>query len=494
LRIASDGSGGGIMTWCDIRGSSYGIYAQRVDGTGNMQWTSNGITICDLPSSYQTQPGIAADGSGGAFIAWSDGRNGQYEDIYAQRVDSNGTRLWQTDGLAITVSSYDQTTPSIVSNGSGGAVITWRYDYRNGSDYNVYAQMVDARGRIGYLPPSIHSVVDVPSDQGGNVYLSWNASDLDAAGDAYMDRYSIWRAIDAGQAASSLRSGASLLEDPSGFAPASGERYIRPQKIGGTTYYWEYVGTQDAYYLPNYAMTVPTLFDSSGTTIDYHYFQVIAHTTVPTIYYISDPDSGYSVDNLAPPSPSPVSGEQKVNPDGLDIHWQTSSAPDLSHYAVYRGTDEFFTPGPANLLATSVDTTYFDSGWAWDGGYYYKVSAVDVHGNESSFALLGPQDVTGAGSNGPTARTYLEQNYPNPFNPMTTIRFSLVSPGHVSLRIYDANGALVRVLVNGWRRAGGQSETWDGRDEKGRTMASGVYFVSLEAGKITATRKMILLR
>ena len=66
---------------------------------------------------------------------------------------------------------------------------------------------------------------------------------------------------------------------------------------------------------------------------------------------------------------------------------------DLSHYAVYRGTTADFVPGAGNLVGTSADTMLVDSGWQWDAGYYYKVSALDVHDNESGHAVLGPDNV-----------------------------------------------------------------------------------------------------
>lgn len=90
----------------------------------------------------------------------------------------------------------------------------------------------------------------------------------------------------------------------------------------------------------------------------------------------------------------------------------------------------------------------------------------------------------------------LKQNYPNPFNPSTTIRYDIAEKGHVSLRIYDVSGRLIRVLVDEIQGpSGGQYEvTWDGKDEAGRTASSGVYFYRLVSGKTELSRKMILLK
>ncbi len=95
---------------------------------------------------------------------------------------------------------------------------------------------------------------------------------------------------------------------------------------------------------------------------------------------------------------------------------------------------------------------------------------------------------------GPALRNSLAQNYPNPFNPQTTISFTIASRGHVALNVYDVSGALVRTLANETRGPGAYQVQWDGRDENGCAVASGVYFYRLVAGSFTSTRKMVLLK
>ena len=89
----------------------------------------------------------------------------------------------------------------------------------------------------------------------------------------------------------------------------------------------------------------------------------------------------------------------------------------------------------------------------------------------------------------------LSQNYPNPFNPETTIRYDLSSDAIVSLTIYNITGQVVRKLVDGESLAAGQYQAvWDGRNESGVGVASGMYFYLLHAGDYVAKRKMVLLR
>ena len=90
--------------------------------------------------------------------------------------------------------------------------------------------------------------------------------------------------------------------------------------------------------------------------------------------------------------------------------------------------------------------------------------------------------------------TSLSQNFPNPFNPITRLKFSLKEKGHVSMRIYDVSGRLVRVLINEVREAGSYEVVWDGTNDGGRGTASGIYFCRMEAEDYERTLKMVQLR
>jgi hypothetical protein len=88
----------------------------------------------------------------------------------------------------------------------------------------------------------------------------------------------------------------------------------------------------------------------------------------------------------------------------------------------------------------------------------------------------------------------LEQNRPNPFNPTTVIPYDTGPGGHVTLRVFDASGRLVRTLVDADLPSGVQQATWDARDDRGADVASGRYFCRLNVGSVVETRTMTLLR
>ena len=95
--------------------------------------------------------------------------------------------------------------------------------------------------------------------------------------------------------------------------------------------------------------------------------------------------------------------------------------------------------------------------------------------------------------------TALLTNYPNPFNPETWIPYQLAESAEVTLTIYDMNGQLVRRLAMGYQAAGmyqsrSRAAYWDGRNQLGESVASGLYFYTLTAGEFTATQRMVILK
>jgi hypothetical protein len=91
-------------------------------------------------------------------------------------------------------------------------------------------------------------------------------------------------------------------------------------------------------------------------------------------------------------------------------------------------------------------------------------------------------------------RNELFQNYPNPFNPSTTIQYSVAEAGHVELMVYNVAGQRISSLVNDTKLPGKYTEIWDGRNDHGRSVATGIYFYRLRTRSYTAVKKMILLR
>jgi hypothetical protein len=523
--IAPDGSGGAVITWHDYRTTDANIYANRLDAEGRLLWQSSGIAVCTA-SYNQDYPVIVGDGLGGAFITWEDRRTNADYQMYLQFVHPDGSITWTTDGVELCALGGNQNNPAVITDGMGGVLVAWQ-DGRTNNDGDIYAQRIEPRyGQWGHPEPVISAVEDVPADEGGVATVSWKPSQLDEFNYQTVTHYSVWRALDPVGAALTAASDDWPLLDEIGSAegadpvftaasnptlPAATDSKVRLVQLSDISkdfegpairleqtaagdFYWEWIGNVEAYYLPGYMHAASTLYDSTGTDPATHYFQVITHTEDRWVFWPSEPDSGYSVDNLAPCPPLGVVAEQLIVPAGLEITWEPNTESDLGGYVIYRGESSDFVPDEGTLFATTCDTLCFDDEWRWDSGYWYKLAAIDVHGNVSGFVLIGPEMVTGGDEPEAPIASYLSQNYPNPFNPLTTIAFGLKARSLVSLRIYDAAGRLVRVLVNEPRDAGRYVEEWNGRDNAGRSVSSGVYFYKLSAGAFTETKKMVLLR
>lgn len=151
IPAVSDGHGGAVVTWENFQGvGTADIYAQgvRADGTLDPAWPAAGRAVC-AASDTQLNPKAVSDGAGGAIISWDDLRDGATTDIYAQRVRANGSvdPVWPSDGRLICAAAGNQQVPSIAPDGNGGALISW-VDFRPGLASDIYAQHVLASGIV----------------------------------------------------------------------------------------------------------------------------------------------------------------------------------------------------------------------------------------------------------------------------------------------------------------------------------------------------------
>ena len=118
--------------------------------------------------------------------------------------------------------------------------------------------------------------------------------------------------------------------------------------------------------------------------------------------------------------------------------------------------------------------------------YRYTLGVVDANGSELRSQTTEIESTVHS--------VALFQNHPNPFNPTTSIRFSVPKRAHVTLQIFNAEGKLITTLISRVIDPGLQEIEWDGRDGRGHTTGSGVYFYRLEAGGQILSRKMILIK
>ncbi len=542
-QVVRDGAGGVIVAWLDSRGSSQDVYAQRVDAAGAARWSANGIAVCTM-TTHEYDPALLEDDSGGAFVAWTDNRVSP-SDVYAQRLTSAGTAVWQSQGRPVATASGYQFLPRLAPDGDGGLLVTyldqpastvdiraqrvnavgdaqwassgvpvttaadgqWTSavcadesgnlwiawdDYRSGNARS-YLQRIEGRfGAWGCPEPTVTSVADVPNDEGGVVAVNWLASGRDQTVPRTIGHYSIWRAVDALPAAD----GGRVLHAP-GELEALG---LRDGGGGGAVYlasppgfYWELAGTQAAQGWDGYSFATPTRADSVAGDPGDEQFMVVAHHQWDDYEsYGSNALGGHSVDNLAPAAPAMLAA-QRSGPDVV-LRWSRVPAGDLRDYAVYRSPTPGVIPDEATYLGSAADTTLVDAG-APSSALHYVVTAFDVHANRS---LPSPEASVGS----PTGIEELAQaqglvvlgNRPNPFASATEFELGVPVRTDVSIRIYDVGGRLVRTLAREGVGPGLVRIPFDGRDDAGRSLASGVAFYQVTANGRTETRRMVMAR
>jgi hypothetical protein len=151
----------------------------------------------------------------------------------------------------------------------------------------------------------------------------------------------------------------------------------------------------------------------------------------------------------------------------------------------------------STMLAGDIELVNFQMNLTADQIQYVQnvIEQLDLTAEQAEafqFALTGD----GSGASSLPKAFSLAQNAPNPFNPSTTIQFSVPEgkAGTVSLKVYDVRGRLVRSLVDATKDAGTYTVFWDGTNENGQKVSSGVYFYRMTAGSFTQTRKMVMLK
>jgi hypothetical protein len=224
-----------------------------------------------------------------------------------------------------------------------------------------------------------------------------------------------------------------------------------------------------------------------------------------------DPDgymSGYSNEasectagpDLIPPTVSvtyPNGGESFEPGDTVNVQWTADDNRGVDSVSIYysenAGTDfTLLASGEANDLIFEWIAPDISS-----DSCVVRVVAYDtglLTGEAVSDSLFTVRAVA-TGDELPAVTWALSQNFPNPFNPVTTIRYDVrAGGGQVSLRVFDVSGRLVRTLVDGHEVEGSKAVTWNGTNDRGQSVASGIYFYRMAAPGFTETKKMVLLR
>ena len=320
MQVLGDGSSGAYVTWTQYNGFAYDLGVDHVLASATLHpgWPAGGYL---LPGGYSYTASLGArlvsDGSGGVIAAY-----GTYSlDVSAIRLLANGSVAsgWNSGGTPVCNANAEQSAPDVASDGNGGALVVWQ-DARS-ANWDVYANRVEHFGRLGSPEPVMAGVKDVSNDQGGHVRANWLPSYLDADPAYGIYDYILYRQAPSALAQAAIQRGTARAVAPeetaaarSAAAPTGTElkRYLVMPDAVETTY-WEQVATIPAAQLSAYSLVAATTGDSVAGSNPYTLFMVEANSG-GSGYWFSAPDSGYSVDNLAPVAPAPFTGALRRGP------------------------------------------------------------------------------------------------------------------------------------------------------------------------------------
>ncbi len=489
-RAAPDGAGGAIVVWEDARPwpANKGIYGQHIDGAGTRLWASNGIPICTATGG-QDEIGIIPDGVGGAIVVWCDGRNGD-DDIFAQRVNGSGAVQWASDGLGICTATGYQANPQIVSDGIGGAVITW-VDERAG-EADVYAQRISSSGVVQWdvdgvaicTEPGNQAYPKLVSDSDGGAIIVWSDHRVGTTG-VYAQR------IGAAGVVVWAMNGAPVSASPTSV----GEPTIGSDGAGGAVVAW--TENNDIYaqhvtaagsraWVPDdlpVCMAAGTwanpVITSNGRIVAW--VDSRAPCEIPYIY-------ASVIGGIVPTLLGRFSWS--LRDDTVCLEWTLSVCDEDARFYVRRSThsnDQFVDLPTAEIEREDLCFRCVDNTCLPGVSYTYRV---EYEAPATSRLLLFETETIAI----PSVALNLYQNHPNPFNPTTTISFTLPERTFVRVSVYDIAGRLVATLVESTLDEGYREVPWNGKDARGEAVSSGVYFYRLTAGDKTLTKKMVLLK
>lgn len=144
-KVVEDGNGGAIIVWEDYRNdpaqTNADIYIQRIDKNGSIKWMTDGKLLCNA-TGHQSNPNIAY-ANGKAVIIWNDQRNGN-TDIYAQMIDTSGNILWTTNGVPVITKTFTQNDGKVILSNTGNSYIV--YQDSSAGNWDIYAQKLNSSG------------------------------------------------------------------------------------------------------------------------------------------------------------------------------------------------------------------------------------------------------------------------------------------------------------------------------------------------------------
>jgi subtilisin-like proprotein convertase family protein len=533
--------------------NSMDIYTQKINSNGIVQWGSNGLAVCLTSAISILGPKVISDQRGGAYVCWSDNRNGTSNfDIYAQKISNNGTPLWSGNGIPICTKTGNQGTKHIFSDNNGGAILFWE-DIQE-TTYSIYGQKIDSTGnalwepdgRLLYSTTTPFSQYEFVLDRNKEIFFLWSTSE----GNIYAQKVDyhgnlLWsNSIPICTTQSSVSSLAIYKSDVNGVVIAwlddrnvNYDLFSQWISADGMTM-WSNNGVaicnenheQSDYFITsdNFGGVVVTWADMRNGNFDvyaqnvdlrgelgtnrYQFQKIGLNKTISNLNPSSDTlsisllpleETGYYavaviLDSIIHPAVNELtiklthltktdtlvcnlsSGQNFINTvlDDYALNIINSAIPPFNGlYKPYNPLSPFLGSDlNGEWVLTIEDNNGANNGLLKSWGLVF---------NKGELTSVDNQIVNSTPDN-----FILYQNYPNPFNPSTTISWQSPVGSCQTIKLFDVLGREIETIVEGYFDAGLHSSSFIVNS----SLPSGVYFYQLKAGEYVNTKKMILIK
>ena len=532
--IVEDGQGGVYVIWGDHR-NGWNIYMQHIDSSGYMLWERQGRPLCIKPS-FQFAPYVVPDGEGGFVAAWHDYRNsiGDFSndrDVYAQRIDKNGNKLWGEDDLEVIRGKYYRGVEGLINTSDSCFIFLWHDERNYPESGSIYVQKIDKEGKKLWDSTGVKASDDwgrqtrIVSDMNGGALIVWqNVEDKRRLYFQHVNRNGERR----------LGSRGKVIGYDTG---GKDDLYIQAcsDKRGGAIVSWVEWSTESDFDRNAYIQHV----DSSGHRLwgrnGIYLGDSIRNSIYPKAMMLGE-DSVVCITEIGGQTRLylqvfDLAGHKKFSGAGkkLTNFWGISSDYSGISYKVYKNKFLYiavqkFDAGslPCVLKTDSNGKLYWDSSGVDLSQYKISVFqqiylSVDHNGNaiivweddrkEEAFPDIYAQKVYANGQISGDSSTSIKafyplkkayqiasRIYPNPFNNSLSIEFKVFGKGEARIEIYNIRGqkliSFVRqVTPNQWERI-----IWDGKTRHGIGVSSGLYFVRIAFNNHHQIKKALFIK
>ncbi|NQT35549.1 T9SS type A sorting domain-containing protein [bacterium] len=495
-----DDEDGVFIVWEDHRigDDAYSIYAQHLDGEGEMLWGESGLLISEESPDYEkVNPKVCSDGNGGIFVAWESDTDEEVVNLFMQHVTGNGELSWE-DETRVTLHDMAETIKDLIWDGEEGAVLLWEVNNRDGdSEQDIWALRINSQREFLWGD----------EESGGIVICDERLDQTDPVISLHPDGFIVvWidgRDDEEGQSQNDIVG-----------------QFINPDG----SFRWCHNGAMICDFSEH--QTSPSIaIDNEShiwvTWVDNRYGETSRRQDIYIQKISCQPTQNFRVITL-------LEGENQGALYGVAVCSANADQinPQLVHDNNNNGVwviwEDYRNGVNSDVYATHLDTDgqpYIDGGWGENGRVicdayhnqeYPKAARLHANGVSGIVAAWVDKRATGKDhlfnifvqriDDGETSVGFpdpevipvgyaLEEAYPNPFNSRTTINFVIPEEQLVTLALYDITGRLVRKSSEGLFDAGTHQATINADK-----LPAGLYIVRLEAGGVKLERKIHLIK